>query len=179
MSRYSKLKHDILKGKNSPKLLSSDGVINIDINDSSEIISQYTENNSPVISNDFADFLNNSVKDVSLKRDITIQISAKQGNLPDITNAIKTYYYNEFIDIERKLRFNLFSSLILLIIGIIAFALSIAQYVAEIPILAGAIDIFAWVFMWEAFDLFFFRRKELKHQQRRYANFIMANIILK
>ena len=89
------------------------------------------------------------------------------------------YYYNEFIDTERKLRFNLISSMLLLVVGLIAFAISIAQYVAELPVLAGAIDIFAWVFMWEAFDLFFFRRKELKFQQRRYVNFITAKINLK
>ncbi|MBQ3502891.1 MAG: hypothetical protein IJA72_04450 [Clostridia bacterium] len=179
MSKYNKLKKEILNHKHCPKLISDDNSIDINIIDSSEILSPYTEDNRPIITNDFAEFLNNSVKDISIKQNISINISTQNGNAENISNAVKTYYYNEFVDVERKLKFNLLSSMILLIVGIIAFAVSIAQYIAKLPVLAGAIDIYAWVFMWEAFDLFFFRRTELKYQQRRYANFITAKINLK
>lgn len=179
MSKYSNLKQNILANGNCPKIISDNGTINININDTTELLSPYAEDNRAVISNDFAEFLNNSVKDVSPKQDITINITSKQGTIDNIQTAIKSYYYNEFIDIERKLKFNLLASIITFIIGLIAIAISIIQYVVNLPVLAGAIDVFAWVFMWEAFDLFFFRRTELKHQQLRYANFINATINLK
>ncbi len=179
MNKYRKLKKEILSHKYCPKLISDNNSININITDSTEILSPYTEDNRPVITNDFAEFLNNSVKDIPIKQDISITISTQKGKTKNIPTAIKTYYYNEFVDIERKLKFNMMSSILLLLIGLVAFAISIAHYIAEMPILAGSIDIFAWVFEWESFDLFFFRRRELKHQQRRYSNFITAKINLK
>lgn len=180
MSRYKDLKKEILSNKSCPKLLSQDKVIHININNASEIISPYAEDNRVVINSEFANFLENSVKDLSIKQDLTLEISSKESNLDVISTAIKNYYYNEFIDSERKLKRNLIFSISTFIIGLIALACSIAFNVFETQLLlGGAIDIFAWVFVWESVDLLFFQRAEIKYQQCRQLNFIKSKIILK
>lgn len=180
MSRFSVLKKDILQNNACPKMESDDKAVHISINDASEIISPYAEDNKAVINTEFALFLENSVKDVPVKQDLILQISGKNLALEPISSAIKNYYYNEFVDTQRKLKHNLRFSIITLIIGLLALSCTIIINAFDIPFLiGGAIDIFAWVFVWESLDLFFFRRAELKYQQYRYMNFINAKIDIK
>lgn len=180
MSNYRTLKKQILSNTACPKISSDNSSIHISINNSKEILSPYTEDNRPIINGEFASFLENSVKDVSIKRDLTLEIASKDQALDAISSAIKNYYYNEFVDSQRKLRHNLIASIITLLIGLIALSLTIILNSLDVPlIVGGAVDIFAWVFIWEAVDLFFFRRAELRYQQHRQINFINAKIICK
>ena len=84
------------------------------------------------------------------------------------------------MDTERKLKRNLSFSIITLLIGLIALSINIILSSLNTPVIIGnAIDIFGWVFVWEAVDVFFFRRAELKFKQYREINFINAKIISK
>ena len=178
MSKYKQLKQKLINSSNLNNPDKTNSIINININSASDIISPYSEDNKVVINSEFATFLDNSVKDVSPKNDLSIAISAKNCNIDLVSTAIKNYYYNECIDTERKLKRNLVASIITLIIGLIALSSTIILNAVNTPIIIGSsLDIFAWVFMWEAIDLFFFRRAELKYIQYRQLNFINATII--
>jgi len=179
MSKYNNLKKQILNDKNYSLNIDNDGIINVNIKNNEQIISPYCENNNLLINSDFAEFLNNSVKDIPLSQNLTLQISSNNGNIYTINTAVKNYYYKEFADTEYLLKINLKFSILTFIIGLFALALSLTQLIIGHPLWAGTIDIFAWVFIWEAIDLFFFRRHQLKHQQYRNINFINATIILK
>lgn len=179
MSKFSNLKKKILADKNCPKIINNASTIHVNINNTNEILSPYTEDNKPIINTEFANFLDNSVKDISVKQDLTIEITSGNHNPDTISSAIKNYYYNEFMDSQRKLKFNLILVISTLIIGIIALAVTLVEGFNLPRVINGTIDIFAWVFIWEAFDLFFFRRAELRHEQHRQMNFINAKIILK
>ena len=78
----------------------------ISLNDSKNVISPFAENNQKVISGDFAEFLENAVKDVPIKEDLTLEITTKKYDHETISTAIKNYYYNEFVESERKLKNN-------------------------------------------------------------------------
>lgn len=177
MASYTSLKRKIKKCKSSQN--TENNIVKISVKDASEIISPYAENEQAVISSDFAKFLENSVKDVSVRQDLTIEItSKKQTNDDSIAGAIRDYYHNEFIETERKLRHNLFSVLATFAIGMLI--LFCAIYLGQNnAILHGVLDIFAWVFIWEAVHLFAFQRSELRHLQYRQMNFINADIIVK
>lgn len=180
MSNYSKLKKELLNNKKCPNLYSEDNVIHISINDASEIISPYVEDNKPVINSEFANFLENSTKDISVKHNLILEFTSVEDNKDKIASAIKNYYINEFVDSQRKLKNNIISSIITFIIGLITLScVIILNNFNSITIINSAVDIFAWVFIWEAVDLFFFRRSELRHQQYRQINFINAKIIFK
>ena len=179
MSKFNQLKSKLLSSNKCPKIKNEDTTIHISIDSTLQTLSPYTEDNKPIINSTFAEFLNNSVKDVSVKKDLTLEISSKNCDVEILGNAIKNYYYNEFVEYQRKLHFNMFASIITLIIGVLFLGLSILQYIANWQLLVGVIDILAWVFVWEGVDLFFFRRAELRYEQYRYMNFINAKIVLK
>ena len=177
MTRFSKLKRELVKKENKKATNIKTNIIHININSKTDIISSYSEDNKPTINNEFASFLDNAVKDIPVKSQLTLEISCNKDNQTNITKGIKNYYLNECIETERKLKHNLFFSLSTFIIGILALALT---FWFNFPkVVNGAIDIFAWVFVWESFDVFFFRRKELKFAQYRQLKYINANIIFK
>ena len=93
------------------------------------------------------------------------------------TRAIKNYYYNEKIDLERTLKFYLISSLILTIAAVVIFTLRYLWIInANIEILSEIITVIGWVFLWEAVDLFCIRSSLLQVRRRRCQNFIDAQI---
>ena len=180
MAKYTKLKQEILSKKDCPHIMQDDGVVHLNINTSAEILSPYRENNQPLISGEFAQFLENSVKDISVKQDLVLEINCSNACKDLIAPGIKNYYYNQFVESERNLKRNLLFSLTSLLAGIIVLLLTnIFQYYDLSFVLTNTLDILAWVFVWEAFDLFFFRRTEYKYIQYRQMNFINAKIILK
>ena len=179
MYKYSKLKKELLSNHACPKVVEDNATISININDSSDIISPYAENNKPVISGEFANFLENSVKDIPVNKSLKIEISSNNCDLQATSTAITNYYYNEFTDSQRKLKHNFIASILLFIVGLIALSTTIILTTLDTPlIISGAVDILAWVFLWEAFDLFFLRRVELRHSERRQMNFLTAKISL-
>lgn len=176
MTRYGKAKRNLKKNRVSVP----SNPVQISLNDSKNVISPFAENNQKVISGDFAEFLENAVKDVPIKEDLTLEISTKKYDHETISTAIKNYYHNEFVESERQLKNNLIFALVTLFIGLCALTISLVLTYKEIlVVLQGTISIFSWVFMWESFDLLCFRRPELRHQQHRYINFINAKIVIK
>lgn len=177
MSKYKKLKKQTLLNSDCPKLKNYDDAIHISVKDDTELLSPYAEDNQVVINSEFASFLENSVKDVPVKQDLTLEIASHNIEIATISTAIRNYYYNEFAETERKLKRNLMFTITTFVIGLLAMAISIILTALNTQILLNtAINIFAWVFIWESVDLFFFQRTELKHLQYRQMNFINAKV---
>lgn len=180
MSKYNTLKQEIFSKRDCPKLNQKDNKIRIEIKSTDEILSPYSENNRLTINSEFADFLENSVKDIPAKDAITIEIKSEDKDINKISKAIKNYYYNEAVDSERKLKSNLLFSITNLLIGIIIIVCNgIFQLYNFYFAIISAVDILAWVFIGEAFEIFLFERHEIKHNQHRQMNFINAKIIIK
>ncbi len=93
-------------------------------------------------------------------------------------DGLKEYYVRHYEHNRGQLKRNLLFSVIMAVIGIfgIAAALAISFY-GKIPVLAEAVDIFAWVFLWEAVDLFFLQRSLLRVERNRCLRFFEAKIL--
>lgn len=177
MRRYMKLRKRNLKRYSNHSLMIEGSRIYIDIDDTSDIISPYSENEEPVITSDFADFLENAVKDVPVTAPLKIRISSKEETPNLLSKGIRNYYKKEFIESERQLRQNLKISIVTLVVGIITLILNVVvSLIGSNSVITETIDVFAWVFLWEAVDLFCLRRREIKYTQYREINFMEAII---
>lgn len=180
MTKYRKSKKELLNSADCPQLKHYDKAIHISIKENSEILSPFAEDNQVVIKSEFALFLENSVKDVSINQDLTLEFSSHDIDIKAVSTGIKNYYYNEFVESERKLKKNVILSITTFVVGLFAMAISIILSALNMQILINtAINIFAWVFIWESVDLFFFHRAELRHLQHRQMNFIKAKVVYK
>lgn len=154
-------------------------VLNITVNDKTNFISPYSKTGTPIINYDVADFLENSVKAFTPRDSIVLNVHSDvitPNERSEFSQAIKNYYSLKQQDVIRDLKRKTFFATIMCLIGIFALALMIIGSRFYNEIWTECVDIFAWVFIWEAVDLFFIQKGTLKILYKRYDNFIKMQI---
>lgn len=156
-------------------------VININVSDDSDFLSPYSTDGKPLISGEVADFLNHSVKRLKVGEDarFVVQSSVIDDNEKIVyKRAIENYYLTEAAETKSQLKRNAWLSLIMFLIGALIFSVAIILEHAGIQLLwLDILDVAAWVFVWEAVDLFMLQRPALKSQLLKYYKIISADII--
>lgn len=154
--------------------------INMTINDTTNFLSPYSQEGKPMISNEAADFIENCANEFHpndlLKLNITCSnITEKEKIL--FNQAIKNYYYNKLLELIRdKKRKNIFG-IVCSSIGVLALAfMFIGDSLDFNKIITEYIDIFAWVFIWEAVNILFVERSSFRLKILRTKAFIMMPI---
>lgn len=146
-------------------------IISISVLKDDDFLSYYSINEQPIITTEVADCLENSVK--HLKPKTKLHFIFKSNEIDEneeiaYEKAINNYYTSEFIELCNDMRSHLFLSLIMTFVGAFFFALSlIVEKNSDNQILFNIIDIIAWVFVWEAVDIFFLERAKLKYKRQR------------
>ena len=143
-------------------------------------LSPYSNIGEEIISADVAEFLDNAVKSRRVKN-LSIFIESDEIDEQESVvyeQGIRNYYANRIADIDRRLTVNAVSAAVMTLIAVVVFALYIALEVLKTGYIVLAItDIAAWVFMWEAIDLFFIQRKILKFEKMRDNALMTARIV--
>ena len=154
--------------------------IKMSIRDDSDMLSPYCETGKPVISSNVAEFLENSASGYHPKERLSLEIAS---NCIDDTEkeryrkAIRNYFALKYEDVKRDMRRKTIISVWFTIIGILALTLMFVLDGFNLDSLwIECIDIFAWVFLWEAVDQFFIERGGLLLRQKRLLNFINMDI---
>lgn len=149
--------------------------IGMSVSDDADFLSKYSEIGKPVISEEVADFLENAARAFHPDQSFTLDIKSDcidEAEKPRYQEAIKNHYDLKLSEIERELKRKTFISVFFTAIGVIALAVMFilsALHVGEIW--TECVDIFAWVFLWEAVDQFFIERSGLLMKSKRYKNF--------
>lgn len=169
---------DLKQTKNEDKKPAS---ISLTVYDDSSFLSPYSSDNEEIISDEVAGFLENSAKQIKPTSSLKINIKSKtiaENEKPVYLRAIKNYYENESAEIKRNLKFNLIATLILFAISVVVLLvlfLVVAKF--NIQVLTEIVTIMAWVFLWEAVDLFFIRRPLLRRELHRCENLKNSEIV--
>ena len=154
--------------------------INLTVRDDSQILSPYSEPGKPVISGELADYLENVASGYLPAQPLSINFYSDcidDGEKPVYDKGLRNYFSFKAAETRRDMMQKTFMALIFTLIGVIGltvmFVLS-AHGLGEV--LTECLDIFAWVFLWEAVDQFFIERKGVARKCRRFENFVNANI---
>lgn len=180
-----KEKEEIMIGKNDVSYNKDGaGIINIHVKEDSGFLSPYSIDGKEVISSELATFLEDAVKEIPPTREIHLEISGDTIDAHEqevYPRAIHQYYKSQLIDIDRKLKRNKTSALIMLLIGIAVLGVYIALSLSlsDAHVFVEVIDIAAWVFVWEAVDLFFISRKEMLWEKKKYHHLYHASVSFK
>mgnify|MGYP006928569796 CR=1 FL=1 len=152
----------------------------LNVSDDSDFLSKYSSGNKPIISGEVAEFLENSAKEFHPKSEIKLVITSScvdETEKPLYIEAVKNYFSLKFSETEREIKRKTIVSLIFSIVGVIALAFMLLYENAYgNAIWTECIDIFAWVFLWEAVDQFFIERNALLLQMKRIKNFIDMDV---
>lgn len=157
-----------------------DAEITLSIADDSDFLSKYSPSDRPVISSEIAEFLENAAREFHPKSEIKLTISGDcidDKEKPTYAEAIKNYFELKRCETEREIRRKTAVSIIFTIIGVIALAaMFLVNGIFKNEIWTECVDIFAWVFIWEAVDQFFIERSGLLLRRKRLENFVNVTV---
>ncbi len=166
-----------------PKIKKDDltnATINLAVKNDDDFLSPYSPVGKPVISRDLAEFLDNAASAYLPKADIKLNIYSNcisENEKPVYTAAVRNYYSLQLTEASRGIARKTFISLIFAAIGILSLAVMfILSNFGLNEIWTECVDIFAWVFIWEAVDQYFIERKALLVKTRRIHAFANAEI---
>ena len=155
-------------------------IIHMVVNDDNDFLSVFSANETPIINESVADFIENSTASLPLKSRFTLRIHS--NCIDDIektvySNAIREYYFEKYAQKKQKIKSNRFIIGILAFLGVfvLGIALLLENYFNNL-IWSEVADIAAWVLIWEAFDIGVFQNKGLKYKKTRYLSFINMKI---
>lgn len=155
-------------------------IINMTVKNDDGFLSPFSENNSYVISDEVADFIENSTKEALPKDQYTLYI---RSNCIDdeekkiYKEAIKEYYTKQYIALKREINRNRRSVVVMGAIGIIFLALALILELKSYAIWTEVVDIAAWVFLWEAVYLEFFETKKSKTKLKYSLSYLSMKIV--
>lgn len=146
-------------------------VIRMQVRDDSNFLSMYSPKDEVVIASEVSDFLDHAIKSKRLNKNLHIIISSNvidENEKVEYQRGIKNYYRLRILDIHRRLRTNLITSISMMIVAVFIFVTYITlDLLNSNYIILQFIDIAAWVFVWEAVDLICLERRRLKYEQLR------------
>ena len=155
-------------------------IINMVVRDDSEFLSAFSETENAVISSEVASFLDDRTLAMTPNEQLSLHVHSnciQEDEKPVYNKAISEYYSERYAANERELIRNAIISIILGVAGIIILALMIGldRFIGD-KVWGEVIDIAAWVFIWEAVDLWFIENHVLRIKQRRYLSLISMKV---
>ena len=169
-----------IKTRLAPKVYERDAdgrvILNMTVKDDRDFLSVFSANETPVISQDVADFLETAARSARPKDPIALHI--KSDCIDDhekqvYEEAIRQYYAEKYVANKSKLRKSNVVALLLAILGVLVLTVAI---LLEAPVWTEVIDIAAWVFLWEAVDIAFFGVRQIKWDNQRYLSFVTMTV---
>lgn len=157
--------------------------INMTVLNDDGFLSPYSPVSSPVVSSEVAEFLENGANKFLPKQQIRLDVCSScidDGEKPVYDSAIRNYFRLKLDGTELTLRRNLIISIVFTVIGILGLvAMLLVDHFFGRAIWTEIVDIFAWVFVWEAVDQYFIERRRFKLDKRKYQAFVEMNINFK
>lgn len=178
MNNYKSVKRSIDETVRNRQKEESPYVINMTVSDDNSFLSVFSENDTPVISREVADFIEDSTPDIRKNETLTLRVKSScidEGEKELYRNAIKEYYTQRYIMGKRELMRDYIIAGILAVVGVLVLTLAIfLEY--HSTIWSEVVDIIAWVFIWEAVYLAFLETRKLKYNNRKCIAYISMNI---
>ncbi len=152
--------------------------INITMLNDDEFLSPYSETSTPMISSEVANFLEGSAKAFSPNDQLILNIYSDCVDDDEkqlYPNAIKNYYSNQLKSLRMELKRNALIVILFTLIGVAGLTFMVLySHFGKNAVWAECIDIFAWVFLWEAVDQLFIQRSLLHVKRKRVSAFCEA-----
>jgi len=142
-------------------------VIDMSVKSDDDFLSVYSGGESPIISSDVADFIENNTRSLSPREKYTLIVHSDcidDKEKDEYNSAIKEYYAEKYFANRKELRINRIIVLLLFMAGVLVLSLA---FQIENHIWSEVIDIAAWVLLWEAVDIWAFKNRELNIKAKR------------
>lgn len=154
-------------------------IVRMTVLNDEDFLSDFSAGETPSVSADVAEFLHERATAFLPQEPICLKIYSDCIDKDEqelYSAALREYYVRHYTANRRELKRNAVVSFIMAMIGLIALGVVLTFHIIESTLFLEALDIFAWVFIWEAVDLFFLERSCLRMERNRCLRFIDAKI---
>lgn len=154
-------------------------ILHMTVRDDSGFLSPYC-GDKPIISSEVADYLDNAASAYPGKNAFALYIKSdvitdEEARVYDA--AIRNFYRNRMKKSRRDVTRNLFAAIAMLLMGVLVFSLLFfLEHRGLGEMMTNILDIAAWVFVWEAIDLYFLERHKLIAEHRVSEKYVNADI---
>jgi hypothetical protein len=168
-----KKEHDLKRDKKYAK--DDDGriVVDLSIRNDDYFLSPYSTGENSVLSAEVSDFIEHSLMTIPVDESIKLRIHSDVINEEEkieYSKAIKEHYSECYksVSYEKKRHFKL--AFIMAFVAILVLTVMIGLDLSGInnAVALEVLDIVAWVFMWEAVDIFFMKTTFIRLKEKRY-----------
>lgn len=148
-------------------------IVDFCVHSDDDFLSPYSLRSNAELSTGASGFIERSLETVPVKEQVRLRIHSnvitKEEQMA-YNDAIKAYYEERFEAVRREKRRLFVLSTLMALIGVLALTVMIAlEFLGRhTAVISEVIDIFAWVFLWEAVDLSFFEATVLRMKSWRY-----------
>ncbi len=182
--RIKKLREESRAFDSSPEKPETDedgrALVRLRVRNDDGFLSPFYAEGCPVISGETAAFLEQSVKHVRPENKVRFVISGncvEETERPLYQKAIENYYRQEFSETRDQIRRNTAAGTVMTAIAVLVFLLAITlTALSAATLILDVLDVVAWVFLWEAVDLFFLQRPILRIKQLRNLQIATAKV---
>jgi len=148
-------------------------IVDFCVHSDDDFLSPYSLRSNAELSEDASRFIERSLETVPVKEQVRLRVHSNVITAEEekaYKEAIKVYYEERFEAVNREKKRLFIIATLMALVGVFALTMMIALEVAgrHTAVLSEVIDIFAWVFLWEAVDLFFFEATALRLKSWRY-----------
>ena len=152
--------------------------INIKAESEDKIFSSFNYENKESLTQELSEHIWDSVKIMPFKKDVRLNFYTKENLSKDeVRSAIRYHYGREYVDVKDQIRKTNRTALTCLLLGIFSLGLLVLFHlIFDFFLVVTITEIMAWAFVWEAIDLFFFRRAELRRKALRIQKIYFAEI---
>ena len=156
-------------------------IVDLTITNDDQFLSPYSTDKHSVISSDVAEFIENSLEMVPVNDRINFHIHSDvidEKEKKEYKEAISTYYTERYKVTRAENRRLKGIALIMALVAVFTLTVMIWLELSGLKnaVFLEVVDIFAWVFMWEAVDIFFLRCSALRIKEKRYLSLIDSKI---
>jgi len=148
-------------------------IVNISVRNDDYFLSPYSVDSHAVLSSEVSNFIEDSLKIIPANESIRLRIHSNtisESEKIEYTNAIHSHYAESYKSTSFEKKRYKRIALVMAIVAILVLTVMIGLDVLGLKnaVALEIIDIVAWVFMWEAVDIFFMRCTSLSIKEKRY-----------
>lgn len=182
IKELKEIKNELDKKGQEKLYRDSDGraIVDLTLRDDDGFLSPYSTDKNSVISAEISEFIEHSLKPIPTNERLRFNIHSDtitEEEKTEYTDAIRTYYTISYKSVHSEIKRLTKLALVMALVAVIALAIMIGLELSGLnAIFLTIIEIFAWVFMWEAVDVFFLQCTLLRFKEKRYLSIIDSKI---
>lgn len=155
-------------------------VINISLKKIDDAYNDFNIKTKDTISPALLSYCEKYSRKVDIKHKLTIKIDTPgaQHEKEELKNCFKNQFMSSLKKQKQLLSYNLYSSIVLFLMGLIIISASFAlTFFISSDFFINTIMIFGTFFVWQASDFYFIKRKEVKYRYTRSINLYESKIL--